>query len=46
MSEERVWVNFTLTGEPARIIREAKRRGAAKSTREAVVQALLLRATE
>ena len=27
MSEERVWVNFVLTGEPARIIREAKTRG-------------------
>ena len=41
MSEERVWVNFVLTGEPARIIREAKTRGIAKSTRDAVVQALL-----
>jgi uncharacterized protein (UPF0297 family) len=42
MSEERVWVNFVLTGEPARIIREAKTRGIAKFTRDAVVQALLV----
>jgi len=34
-------VNFVLTGEPARIIREAKRRGTAKSTRDVVVQALV-----
>lgn len=41
MSEERVWVNFVLVGEPARIIRDAKRRGTAKSTRDVVVQALV-----
>jgi hypothetical protein len=41
LSEEKVWVNFVLTGEPARIIREAKKRGIAKSTRDAVVQGLL-----
>jgi hypothetical protein len=41
LSEEKVWVNFVLTGEPARIIRDAKKRGIAKSTRDAVVQALI-----
>jgi hypothetical protein len=42
MSEERVWVNFVLEGEPARIIRDAKKRGTAKSTRDVVVQALVV----
>ena len=42
LSEEQVWVNFRLVGEPAKVIREAKRRGIAKSTRDAVVQALLV----
>jgi len=41
MSEERVWINFVLVGEPARIIRDVKRRGTAKSTRDVVVQALV-----
>jgi hypothetical protein len=41
MSEERVWVNFVLVGEPARIIRDVKKRGTAKSTRDVVVQALV-----
>ncbi|MCJ7574949.1 hypothetical protein MUO93_11935 [Candidatus Bathyarchaeota archaeon] len=41
MSDERVWVNFVLVGEPARVVLEAKRRGIAKSTRDAVVQALV-----
>jgi hypothetical protein len=42
MSEDRVWVNFVLEGEPARIIRDAKKRGTAKSTRDVVVQALVV----
>lgn len=39
---EKVWVSFMLTGEPARIIRDAKKRGYGKSTRDVVVQALLM----
>ena len=41
MAEDKVWVNFVLTGEPAKVILEAKRRGITKSTRDAVVQGLL-----
>jgi len=41
LAEERVWVNFVLVGEPAKVILDAKKRGIAKSTRDAIVQALL-----
>ena len=41
MSEDRVWISFVLEGEPARIIRDVKKRGTAKSNRDVVVQALV-----
>ncbi len=41
MVEDVVFVRLRLTGEPARIIREHKRRGTSLSVRDVVVQGLL-----
>jgi hypothetical protein len=40
--EERLYVKCMLRGEPARMVRELKRRGIIKSVREAVVQGILI----
>jgi hypothetical protein len=39
--EEKLYVKCTLSGEPARIVRELKERGMVASVREAVVHGIL-----
>jgi len=41
MSEEKLYVRCSLTGDPARMVRELKDRGIVCSVREAVVHGIL-----